>query len=177
MSASLEEPHQDASARLDEAQRERLGRVRQILDRAGVPYRILRHEATVFSADEGVERGVGSLEEMAPTLILRSEKGLFAAVISGRTRISYKKVKRALGLKDVSLASPELVLEATGAQVGTVSLVNEGMSTIVDAQLIGMDAVYGGCGVPRHTLCIRTQDLIAATRARVFDFTQPRDRG
>lgn len=174
MTRDAAEPQEGLGAEFD-SESKRLGRLRQILDRAGVPYRILSHETTVISADMGVERGVGSLEEMAPTLILRSEKGLWAAVISGRTRLSYKKIKRELGLKDISLASAEMVQQATGAQVGTVSLINEGLPTIVDVQLAARDVIYGGCGIPRHTLCLRAQDLIAVTGAQVFDFTEPRN--
>jgi 2,3-diaminopropionate biosynthesis protein SbnA len=162
------------SVELDAAAEERLASLRRLLERAGVPYHILAHETTVISAQMGVEKGVGSLDEMAPTLILKSEKGLLAAIVSGRSRLSYRKIKKELGLKDVSFASSESVRLATGAEVGTVSLINEGLPTIVDSRLAGIDAVYGGCGAPRHTLHIRTQDLIAVTSARVFDFTELR---
>lgn len=152
----------------------RLGKLIALLNGAGADYEVFEHAETVTSADEGVESGFGELSLMAPTLILSTEKGLVAAVISGATRLSYKKIKEALGLKNVSLARPEAVLHATGAQVGTVSLVNEGMPTIVDERLLGAGAVYGGCGVPRHTLRISVKDLVALTRARIFDFTELR---
>lgn len=159
---------------IDPAEAAHLARLRGLLDRAGVAYQVLAHDTTVESAQMGVERGFGSLEEMAPTLILKTERGLLAAVVSGRSRLSYRKIKKELGLRDVSFASAEQVREATGAAVGTVSLVNEGMPTIVDAQLAGAAAVYGGCGIPRHTLRINGPDLVRATAARVFDFTEPR---
>jgi len=175
MSPSPEASWADSSLGLGQGEGERLERLRRFLDRSGVPYRLLAHESTVVSALMGVERGFGSLDEMAPTLILKSEQGLLAAIISGRSRLSYRKIKKELGLKDISFASADRVRGATGAEVGTVSLVNEGLLTIVDSQLAGVEAVYGGCGVPRHTLHIRTQDLIVVTNARVFDFTEPRN--
>jgi len=175
MSPRSEAPLEASATELCQAAEERLASLRRFLERAGVPYRILAHETTVVSALMGVERGFGSLDEMAPTLILRSEQGLLAAIVSGRSRISYRKIKKELGLKDVSFASPESVRQATGTEVGTVSLVNEGLPTIVDSQVARVEAVYGGCGVPRHTLHIHTQDLIAVTSARVFDFTEPRN--
>ncbi len=163
-----------ASPGLAPADEDRLARLRDFLDRSGVAYQILAHETTVVSALMGVERGFGSLDEMAPTLILKSDKGLLAAIVSGRSRLSYRKIKKELGLKDVSFASAEMVRQATGAEVGTVSLVNEGLPTIVDSRLAALPAVYGGCGVPRHTLEIGAQDLIRVTGARVFDFAAPR---
>lgn len=175
MSPRPETPREASSPELCQAAEKRLASLRRFLDRSGIPYSILAHETTVVSAPMGVERGFGSLDEMAPTLILRSEKGLLAAIVCGHSRISSRKIKKELGLKDVSFASPETVRQATGAEVGTVSLVNEGLPTIVDSQVARVEAVYGGCGAPRHTLHIRTQDLIAVTNARVFDFTAPRN--
>jgi prolyl-tRNA editing enzyme YbaK/EbsC (Cys-tRNA(Pro) deacylase) len=41
---------------------------------------------------------------MAPTLVLHMERGPVAAIVSGATRLSLTKVKKALGLKNVALA-------------------------------------------------------------------------
>ena len=102
----------------------RLEQLKESLDVAKVPYTILAQDLTIRSAQEGVEQGLGELANMAPTFILRSENGYLAAVIRGDSRLSYKKIKRELKLKDLSLASPEQVQQATGAEVGYVSLFN-----------------------------------------------------
>ncbi len=113
---------------------------------------------------------------MAPTFILRSEIGFLAAIIRGDTRLSYKKIRQELKLKDVSLATPEQVREVTGSEVGCISLINTGVKTILDSRLAEMETVYGGCGVPYHTLRVSPQDLTALLRAQVFDFTEPKDK-
>ncbi len=112
---------------------DQLEKLKQILDEAGAQYEIFSHDETIVSASDGVESGFGSLEEMAPTFILNTERGYLTAIISGKTRLSYKKIKKALGLKNVSLASPEAVIQATGAQIGYVSLINPGLVTIIDS--------------------------------------------
>ena len=149
-----------------------LEELKHLLDDAGADYSILAHEETVVSAQDGVDSGFGDLRVMAPTLILKTEAGYLAAVIGGESRLSYKKIKKALGLKNISLASPQQVLEVTGAGVGAVSLVNPGLRTILDRRLLELDHVYGGCGIPRHTLRISVRDLVNVTRAQVFDFTE-----
>lgn len=154
-----------------------LEHLKQVLDQAGAGYEILTHLSILMSAEDGVRHGMGSLAEMAPTLVLETEKGYLAAVISGETRLSYKKIKKALGLKNISLASPEVVLRETGAPVGCVSLVNPGLPTLIDLHVTQFPAVFGGCGIPNHTLRIKPADLIAVTRAEVFDFTVPKDPG
>ncbi len=162
------------AVRLGPAEQARLDGLQRILDEAGAEYAILVHAQAVDSAEDGLAQGFGSLAVMAPAFLLRSERGWLVAVISGETRLAYKKLRRQLGLKDVALARPETVLQVTGAAVGTMSLVNPGLPTLVDAHLATMDTVYGGCGVPHHTLRIRVRDLIAVTQAQVFDFTVPK---
>jgi prolyl-tRNA editing enzyme YbaK/EbsC (Cys-tRNA(Pro) deacylase) len=164
----------DHSPQLSPAEQARLEQLRHILDEAGAEYAILVHAQAVNSAEDGLAQGFGSLAEMAPTFLLQTDRGWLVATISGETRLAYKKLRRQLGLKDVTLAAPETVLQVTGAAVGTMSLVNPGLLAVVDAHLATMDTVYGGCGVPQHTLRIRVRDLIAVTQAQVFDFTVPK---
>jgi prolyl-tRNA editing enzyme YbaK/EbsC (Cys-tRNA(Pro) deacylase) len=151
---------------------QRLDQLRIQLDAERIRYRILPHETTYVSAEDGVTHGVGTLAEMAPTLILKTEKGFVAAIISGATRIIYKKIKKQLGLKDVSLAMPDVVLHLTGSEVGTVSLIQRDLPAIVDSRVAEMETIYGGCGVPQHTLAINPKDLIRIINAQVFEFTE-----
>jgi prolyl-tRNA editing enzyme YbaK/EbsC (Cys-tRNA(Pro) deacylase) len=152
----------------------RIRQLRNTLDVAGIHYTIHIRGLAIQSAQDGVEQGFGGLENMAPTLILRTENGYLAALIRGDTRVSYKKIKQQLRLKNISLASPEQVLQVTGSEIGSVSLINSGVATIVDSRIAAMDTIYGGCGIPRHTLQINPQDLITLTQAQVFDFTEPK---
>ena len=157
---------------LGQNEQELINQLRQTLDAAGSRYDILAHDITIVSADEGAQRGIGRLREMAPTFILKTEEGYLAAIISGETRLLYKKIKQQLGLKNVSLATPEQVEQVTGSPIGTVGLVNLKLSTIIDSRLLEMEYVYGGCGVARHTLQINVEDLVKVTQARVFEFTE-----
>lgn len=84
-------------------EQERLDKVRQILDAAQAKYSILINADTVHSADDGVVKGVGQLEQMAPTFLIQSENGWICAVISGQpapptTRIELPFLKRQSGV-------------------------------------------------------------------------------
>ena len=149
-------------------------RLKETLDAAGIHYTIHVHSIAIPSAQDGVEQGFGGLANMAPTLILRSENNYLAAIVRGDTRVSYKKIKRHLKLKNLSLASPEQVWQVTGSEVSYISLINSGVMTIIDSRIVELDTIYGGCGIPNYTLQISPQDVIALTQAQVFDFTEPR---
>ena len=155
----------------------RLTRLRADLDRVGITYTILVHEQNISTAQDGTRTGLGMLSAMAPTFILQTESGYLAAIIRGDTRLSYRKIKQKLGLKNVSLAAPAQIKQLTGSEVGCVSLVNPGIHTIVDTRVTEVSMVYGGSGEPNHTLQISPQDVIRITQAQVFDFTEFKQGG
>lgn len=157
-----------------DAEPPQLAALRAILNAAGVRHRILRHDATVHRALDGVDRGIGALAQMAPTLILRTDQGCLAAIIGGERRLSYRKVKKHLGLRDVSLLPPADVPAIAGAEAGAVCMVNPGLRTLVDEGLLRQAEIFGGCGVARYSLALAPAELVRVTAATVFDFTEPR---
>jgi prolyl-tRNA editing enzyme YbaK/EbsC (Cys-tRNA(Pro) deacylase) len=150
----------------------RLFQLKKYLDGAGIAYMILVHGQNISSAQDGAQTGLGALSAMAPTFILRTEAGYLAAIVRGDTRLSYKKIKQQLSLKNVSLAAPEQVKQLTGSEVGHVALVNSGLKTIVDKRVTEVETIYGGTGEPNHTLQINPQAVVTLTQAQVFDFTE-----
>ncbi|MGH7265080.1 MAG: aminoacyl-tRNA deacylase, partial [Candidatus Rokuibacteriota bacterium] len=120
-------------------------------------------------AEEGAARlGIG-LARMAPTLVLHTETGLLVATISGTTRLSLRKVKKALGLRNVALAPRDEVVAVTGAEPGTVALVNPEIPTLVDERVLAEPWVSGGGGLPACTVKMRPADVVAVTGARILD--------
>jgi len=154
----------------------RLSQLKMYLGGVGIAYTILVHAQNISSAQDGAQTGLGALSAMAPTFILRTEAGYLAAIVRGDTRLSYKKIKQKLGLKNVSLATPEQVKQLTGSEVGHVALVNHGLKTIVDERVTEVETIYGGSGEPNHTLQISPQAVVTLTQAQVFDFTELKDK-
>jgi prolyl-tRNA editing enzyme YbaK/EbsC (Cys-tRNA(Pro) deacylase) len=150
----------------------RLSQLKGSLDIAGIAYTIHVHAQNISSTRDGAQTGLGALSAMAPTFILRTEAGYLAAIIRGDTRLSYKKIKQTLGLKNVSLAAPEQVKGLTGSEIGQVSMVNQGLKTILDERVMELESVYGGTGISSHTLQISPRALATITQAQVFNFTE-----
>ena len=70
------------------------------------------------------------------------------------------------------MADPETVITITGSKVGEVSLINDGIDTLIDSNVQNNKNCYGGCGVNKTTLRINTIDLIRITQAKLIDFTE-----
>ena len=166
----------DKATQFPNHESDRLTQLKTYLDRVGITYTILVHEQNISTAQDGTQKGLGTLSAMAPTFILKTETGYLAAIIRGDTRLSYKKIKKKLGLKNIYLAAPDQVKQLTGSEVGYVSLVNPGLQTIVDTRVTEVTMIYGGSGEPNHTLQVSPQDVITITKAQVFDFTEFKDK-
>jgi prolyl-tRNA editing enzyme YbaK/EbsC (Cys-tRNA(Pro) deacylase) len=149
----------------------KLEKLDSLLKSENADYSILADDISIKTASSGAEQYGISINETAPTLILKTKDGYIAVIISGNTRISFKKLKQALNLKDISMADPQTIFDITGARIGEVSLINPGLSTVIDTHVLQNQNCYGGCGVPKTTLRINTQDLVRVTNAQVFDFT------
>ncbi len=150
----------------------KLDNLRNLLQSEHADYSIHTHDFTIESAAMGAKHYGISLSETTPTLILKTNDGYMAAIICGNTRISFKKLKQALDVKDIRLADPKTVFELTGAKVGEVSLINPDLPTLIDKHVLQNQYCYGGSGVPKTTLKIKTQDLMRITNAQVLDFTK-----
>jgi prolyl-tRNA editing enzyme YbaK/EbsC (Cys-tRNA(Pro) deacylase) len=138
-----------------------------------VDYSIYQDSFTLESAEDGAKQYALSLNETTPTFILKAKDNYFAAIICGNTRISFKKLKKALKSKDIRMADPETVFNMTGSKIGEVSLINPGMDTLIDTNVIKNKNCYGGTGVSQTTLKINTMELMRITNAKLMDFTEP----
>lgn len=57
--------------------------LRTILQEIGVQFEIIHHEKQIRTAQEGAEYFGVEIGQTAPTLVLKSEKGYFAMIVSG----------------------------------------------------------------------------------------------
>ncbi|KSV66567.1 hypothetical protein N185_32385 [Sinorhizobium sp. GW3] len=153
---------------------EALAHARQFLDEKRVRFLIHIHPEEIVTARDGVGHGFGRREQMAPSFVVRTSNGPVLAVIQGSRRLSYKKLKRLLGVKDISLASPEEVIAVTGTPVGSVSLVQVNIPVIFDTRLLEEKVIFGGCGVANATLEISPSDLIGVLDADIADISDVR---
>ncbi|WP_050740756.1 aminoacyl-tRNA deacylase [Acetobacterium bakii] len=133
--------------------------LRILLNNSAVDFEILPNEKPILSVNDAL--GVYEICETAPTIIIKSEKGYFALLLSGdRDRIDFKQIKKILQCKNVRMASAEEVSEASGFEAGSVPLVGHHLPCVLDQHLLNYPYVYGGVGDANFTLKINPRDLI-----------------
>ncbi len=128
-------------------------------------FEIIRHERSFHTAREGAEALGIELGQTAPSLIVRTEKGFFAVLLSGSGgRLDMKRLRPILDVQQVKLASPQEVEELTGSKPGNVGVIQPDLPTVVDKRLLCFPYIFGGTGTPDTTLKIRPEDAVRLNR-------------
>jgi len=133
-------------------------RLKQTLESNKADYEIIYHEKPIKSRNDALD--YFKLEEMAPTLILKSEEKYFALIISGeRNKIDFENIQNLLGCKHLEMATRQEVFDKMQLETGRIPLVGHNLPCIIDEGLFNYEYVFGGSGDFLHTLKIRPADL------------------
>ncbi|MGF7031579.1 prolyl-tRNA editing enzyme YbaK/EbsC (Cys-tRNA(Pro) deacylase) [Paenibacillus mucilaginosus] len=125
-----------------------------------VDFEVIEHGKPIHTAQEGADYFGIHIGQTTPTLLLKTDKGYYALVISGDYgRVDPVHLKELFHFQEIKLAKPQEVEKVTGSTVGSVALINPDIPTFIDRGLYRFDYVYGGTGVPQTTLKIRPKDI------------------
>ncbi len=149
---------------------EELKKILHLLDENNINYKHLEHEEIKKdSKSAAVVRGT-KLEQGAKALILKTKSGkLIQAVLPANRRLDLKKIKRLLNEKNVSLVSPEIVLEKINCVVGSVPpLANLwGIEILMDKILLEKEEIVFSAGTLTDSIMINPKDLAKVNGARI----------
>lgn len=153
-----------------------LQKIINLLESRNIEFNISEHEATISSQDAAKIRNV-DLSSGAKSMIVKSKENFYLFVLPGNEKIDWKKARKLINNKDVSLASEEEVLQKTGLIRGSVcpfgNLLN--LPTYFDKKILRNETVYFNAGSVNHTISIKTSDLINLAEPNIEDFTAEAD--
>mgnify|MGYP001617498518 CR=1 FL=1 len=149
---------------------ENLKQLKQVLDAKGLSYEIIQHKP-ITTVEEGLkELGIEAADGVS-TLIMDADGKYISIIRRDDRKLSFKKVKKLLGVHNLKFADREKLKELTNCDIGYVSLYNEGFTPLFDETISERSFVYGGTGSPEHDLKIQPSELIKLTSAQVVDIT------
>lgn len=135
--------------------------IRKLLTDNGIEAEIIEHDRQIHSKNDAA--GIFKIEETAPTLILDTDKGFIALIISGaRERVDFKQLKKTLNCKKLQQANQVEIAEKFNITAGQVPLIGHNLPCILDEKLFKFPFIYGGTGNLYHTLKISPQQLESA---------------
>ncbi len=125
------------------------------------PVRTVEEAAKKVSADRIIKSIV----------LIGSDKKSILAILPAKNRISYKKLKMLLKVKDVRLAQPEEVLEQSGYPVGGVPPFNKISRILLDPTVQRNARSFAGGGDPDKLVELETRDIIEFLDPIIADFS------
>jgi Cys-tRNA(Pro) deacylase len=96
------------------------------------------------------------------------------AILTGDKRVDKRKLSSIIGVPKVKIASPEVTKNLTGFEVGVMPPVghNNRMTTVIDRNVMDVERVYGGCGVPKILVEIDPRDIARLMDAKIADICE-----
>jgi Ala-tRNA(Pro) deacylase len=143
-------------------------RIVECLEERGVPFSLTEHEAVRTSAEAARVRGV-ELRTGAKAMVVTSSAGTVLVVLPADRRINWRKLKKALDVKDASLAAVADAERLTGVSVGSVPPFANllGLSSVFDPGLLENELIRFNAGSRTQSIEMRSEDLVQIVRPEV----------
>jgi Cys-tRNA(Pro)/Cys-tRNA(Cys) deacylase len=149
----------------------------EYLDRNDISYEARAFPPETEKGAANVARVLGFREhQMVKTLLFQTGRGERVLVMVGGDRSALSShLKKALGDRNVQMASPEAVRQATGYEIGSVPPFHwqpADFRSFLDEALIREPLLGVGAGVWGNEILISPLDLVRAARAIVVNLTE-----
>ena len=154
----------------------------QHLDNLGIPYHRAEFSPEIEKGAASVANALGFPErQMIKTLIFELDTGERILVMVGADQnIVSGNLKKAAGSRNIKMASPEAVKEATGYVIGSIPPFGwqpDGFRTFLEASLMNEPILGVGTGKWGHEILIAPADLARASRAQVVNLVARENAG
>lgn len=134
-------------------------------------HRFIEFEEPVKTVEQAARKV--AVDHIAKSIILIDSNGNpLMVILRAESRISYRKVKAQLGVKDVRLANETEVLAYSGYPVGGVPPFNQVKRALVDRQVLKNATAIVGGGDANKLVELRTADITSTLNPVVADLTR-----
>jgi Cys-tRNA(Pro)/Cys-tRNA(Cys) deacylase len=144
--------------------------LRATLVSKGIRHRFIEFDEPVRTLEEAA-RKVSADRIIKSIVLIGSDEKPILAILPAQNRISYKKIKTLLKVKDVRLANPGEVLEHSGYPVGGVPPFNKITRILLDPTVQRNAKSIAGGGDPDKLVELETRDILEFLNPIVADFS------
>jgi prolyl-tRNA editing enzyme YbaK/EbsC (Cys-tRNA(Pro) deacylase) len=156
--------------KLSEAKQNYSESLRTTLASKGIWHRFIEFDKPVRTVEEAA-RKVSADRIIKSIVLVGSDKKPILAILPAKNRISYKKIKTLLKVKDVRLAQPDEVLEHSGYPVGGVPPFNKIIRILLDPTVQRNARSIAGGGDPDKLVELETKDILEFLDPIIADFS------
>ena len=113
------------------------------------------------------------IEKIAKSIVMIDSNGSpLLAIVAAKNKISFRKIKAFLAVKDVHLASPAEVLFHSGYPAGGVPPINKIKRVLVDPEVLRNETAIVGGGDVKMLMEIKTADIVKTLNPEVVDIVR-----
>ncbi len=147
------------------------------LDERNIPYEARSFSPETEKGAANVARALGFSERQAvKTLIFQADTGERVLVMLGGDQNAISgNLKKAIGSRNIQMASPDAVKETTGYVIGSIPAFGwqpSGFRSFLEATLLNEPILGTGAGQWGEEIMITPQNLVRASSAIVVNLTE-----
>lgn len=145
----------------------------EMLDAQGIKYEVTEHEP-VYTSEQAARVRNESVNTGAKSLLLKADNDFVLVVLPGGKRLSSKKLKDFLGLKNLRFATKQEVKEIMGCEIGACYPLGKiiGIKTIVDDTFLENDKISFNPGLHDKTIKLKLKDYLLIAAAEMGDVSE-----
>ena len=154
--------------------KEPVKRVDKILKKFDRNQKVLILETSARTAMDAATSLGCEIGAIVKSLLFKTEDTFTLCLVAGDKKVSLKKTKKILNIKDVSMASADTVKDITGFTIGGVSPIGHlnNIFILIDDSLERYENVYAAAGHPNCVFKIQYTDLQKITKGLVKDIIE-----
>jgi prolyl-tRNA editing enzyme YbaK/EbsC (Cys-tRNA(Pro) deacylase) len=146
-------------------------RVRAFLTSRNIWHHFIEFSEPVKTVEQAAKKV--QVEKIAKSIVMvDSDDDSLVVIVPAKSKVSHRKIKILLAVRDVRLASPEEVLDRSGYPAGGVSPFNNISRVLLDPQVLKNETTIVGGGDVNRLLEIRTKDIVEILNPKICDVTQ-----
>lgn len=146
-------------------------KTKKYLDKKMTKYETITHK-TVYTAYDAAQTLRRELKEIGKNLLIAADKAYVIAVVPAHMRIDLKKLKKALGVKKVSIPNEQVMIKVFKVKPGAMTAFGglHKAEVIIDKSLLKVKDVILASGSFTDSVRIKVKDFIDMEQAKLASF-------
>jgi prolyl-tRNA editing enzyme YbaK/EbsC (Cys-tRNA(Pro) deacylase) len=153
-----------------------VGELRGFMQAHGVQGEIMYLDVLTPTVEAAAQAVQASPEQIIKSILFMVNDQPVLAVACGLTAIGRRSIADLYGVgkKRVKLATPEMVLEISGYEVGAMPPFGhrQALSTLIDLRVLDQSVAYAGGGAENALVCLDPHEILRVSGAKILDLIE-----
>jgi prolyl-tRNA editing enzyme YbaK/EbsC (Cys-tRNA(Pro) deacylase) len=141
-----------------------------------IPGEILHLDVPTPTVEAAAQAVCADPEQIIKSILFMVDETPVLVIACGKSTISRRAIADLYGVgkKRVKLATPEMVLEISGYEVGAMPPFghHQLLTTLIDSKVLHLAEAYAGGGAENALVCLNPREILRVTGAKVLDLLE-----